>query len=77
MKVEYDIKKEMKNIKKKSDKILAKYPDINGLKSVLDDTVALYDSKPFNLLTKNLDKYVNDFDKVDIWDELVVIFKRR
>lgn len=38
----------------------------------MDDTVALYDSKPFNLLTKNLDKYVNDFDKVDIWDELDV-----
>ncbi|WP_297898717.1 hypothetical protein [Methanobrevibacter sp.] len=44
MKVEYDIEKEMKNIKKKSDKILAKYPGINGLESVLDDTLALYDS---------------------------------
>lgn len=70
MKFEYDMEKEMKKLHKKSDKILIKYPNVIGLRDILNMTLDQYDSKSFNNITWNLEKYANDFDKKDIWGEM-------
>ncbi len=82
MKVEYDMEKEKRNLKKKMDKILKKFPDVGGLDEVLDKMLALVDSKPFKILTKNLVNYTIKFneihpeEKIDIevlWEEFPVL----
>jgi len=70
MKVEYDMEKEKKNLKKKADKILKKYPNVIGLESVLNKMLALVDSKPFNVLTNNLVSYIKKFIEIYPEDEV-------
>jgi len=63
MKVEYDIEKEMKKIQKKSDKVLKNYLNIYGLENILSDTLVQIDSKPFDILAKNFENYVNEYNE--------------
>jgi len=70
MKVEYDMEKEKRNLRKKADKILKKYPNVNGLEGVLNKMLTLVDSKPFNILTKNLVNYTIKFNEMHPKDEL-------
>ncbi|KZX12931.1 hypothetical protein [Methanobrevibacter curvatus] len=64
MKVEYNMEKEKRNLKKKTEKILKKYPNVDDLEYVLEKILTLVDSKPFNILTKNLVNYILKFNEV-------------
>ncbi|KZX12932.1 hypothetical protein [Methanobrevibacter curvatus] len=70
MKVEYDMEKEKRNLKKKTEKILKKYPNVDGLESVLEKILTLVDSKPFNTLTKNLVNYILKFNEIHPQEEI-------
>ncbi|KZX12930.1 hypothetical protein [Methanobrevibacter curvatus] len=82
MKVEYDMEKEKRNLKKKTEKILKKYPNVDGLESVLEKILTLVDSKPFNILTKNLVNYILKFNEIhpeedidieSLWEEFPIL----
>jgi len=76
------MEKEKRILKKKVDKILKKYPNVDGLEDVLNKMLTLVDSKSFNILTKNIMNYIKKFnktyqeDKDDIevvWEEFPIL----
>ncbi|MDR0912381.1 MAG: hypothetical protein LBM96_07275, partial [Methanobrevibacter sp.] len=60
-KMDYDVPKEMNKNKNKSDRILNDFSSVDGLSSVLDQTLDLIDSKNMNVLCKNFMSYVEKF----------------
>ncbi|KZX12929.1 hypothetical protein [Methanobrevibacter curvatus] len=82
MKVEYDMEKEKRNLKKKTEKILKKYPNVEDLEYMLEKILTLVDSKPFNILTKNLVNYTLKFNEIhpeeeidieSLWEEFPIL----
>jgi hypothetical protein len=61
VKIDYDIPKEMSKNKRKGNKILNEFNDVEGLSIVLDQTLDLIDSKNMEVLCKNLIPYVEKF----------------
>jgi hypothetical protein len=60
-KMDYDIPKEMNKNKRKRNKILNDFSNVDGLSSVLDQTLNLIDSKNMEVLCKTLPSYVEKF----------------
>jgi hypothetical protein len=60
-KMDYDVPKEMSKNKNKSDRILNDFAGVDGLSSVLDQTLDLIDSENMEVLCKTLPTYVEKF----------------
>ncbi|MDR3062507.1 MAG: hypothetical protein LBU40_00015, partial [Methanobrevibacter sp.] len=61
--MKYDIDVEMELQHENFDKILKNFKYVDGLEEILNATLELYDSETFIDLTKNMENYMNQYNK--------------
>ncbi|WP_157077726.1 hypothetical protein [Methanobrevibacter curvatus] len=61
--MKYDIDIEMELQHENFDKILKNFEYVDGLEEILNETLELYDSESFIDLTKNMENYMNQYNK--------------
>ncbi|KZX10384.1 hypothetical protein [Methanobrevibacter curvatus] len=61
--MKYDINIEMELQHENFDKILKNFEHVDGLEEILNATLELYDSETFIDLTKNMENYMNQYNK--------------